>query len=114
MRKMIRQGDVLMIQIDAEPETEEMPADPRGLVVAEGETSGHCHILYGSGAKLVRFRDGTGRLVAFVPHGGEVRVVGGGVAGVDRHTAVKLSPGKYELRVQRSWTAEQYSVPVAD
>ena len=96
----VRQGDVCLIPIAlAAGGTEEPePTDPRGLVLAEGESSGHFHAIFGRGAKLFRFRYANGahaKLVARLTHEGELRTVGGGAAGADRHTAIPLRPGTY-------------------
>jgi len=110
----VRQGDVLLLPIKVDlRKLEAAPVDARGLVLAEGETSGHYHAIFGSGARLMRFRDATARVVAVVDGGGEVRVVGGGSGGVDRHTPIKLPSGRYEIRIQRSFSAG-YSRRVAD
>jgi hypothetical protein len=112
--KMIRQGDVLLIPLavhlhDLVP----APTDARGLVLAEGETSGHFHAIFGAKARLMRYRDDAARVVAVVDGGGEVRVVGGGAGGIDRHTPIKLPSGRYEIRIQRQYDAG-YSRKVQD
>lgn len=112
--KMFRQGDVLLIQVNiAVKDLEPAPEDARGLVLAEGETSGHYHAIFGRGARMMRFRASPGRIIARVDDGGEVRVIGGGSGGVDRHTPIALPPGRYEVRVQRSFSAG-YSRRVED
>lgn len=114
MAKMVRQGDVLLIPVQvAKRDLEPAPTDPRGLVLAEGETSGHHHALFGKGAKLMRYKAAPGRVVALVDDGGEVRVIGGGSGGVDRHTPISLAPGRYEIRIQRQFNSG-YSRHVAD
>lgn len=109
-RFMARQGDVFIIQADNEStETTAAAKDPRGLVLAEGETSGHHHQVFGGGAKLMQFRDAARqeRLLIVGKGGAEVRVIGGGSGGVDRHTPVSLAAGKFLIRVQKSWSLEQ-------
>ncbi len=112
---MYRQGDVLLVRMPCAKmaELENAPADPRGLVLAEGESSGHHHAVFGRGARLFRYKT-DGRMVVVAPDGAEVRVVGGGSGGVDRHTPITLPPGTYEARIQRSWTAAGYSRRVED
>jgi hypothetical protein len=108
-RGICRQGDVLLVPVDTAP-TGVIPApkDVRGIVLAEGETSGHHHQVFGRGAKLFAFRaEGRQERMLHVGRSGaEVRVVGGGSGGVDRHTPVSLKPGAYLVRVQRAWSAE--------
>jgi len=104
-KKLMRQGDVFFIltpEAVPDAETEAVPPDPRGLVLAEGETSGHHHGVFG-GAKLFRFRDGRSDRLLRVEETCEVRVVGGGSGGVDRHTPISLTPGNYLIRTQRAW-----------
>jgi hypothetical protein len=111
-----RQGDVFIERLEGdEPETDPAPKDPRGLVLAEGETSGHYHSLTGAGCKLFRFRDTSGRLLMKVGKGGaNVEVVGGGIRGVARHTAITLDKGTYVTTIQRAWTSEYGSATVED
>jgi hypothetical protein len=112
-RLPVRQGDVILIPTDDKPGDTQAPEDPRGLVLAEGETSGHCHALFGRGCKL--FNRSAGERMLVIGRGGaELRVVGGGAGGVDRHTPVSLKPGNYLVRVQRSWTSENASRQVQD
>jgi hypothetical protein len=114
---MARQGDVLVIKIDdAPPGAEPAPADPRGLVLAEGESSGHFHAVFGKGHKLYNFRATSERMLTVARAGTEMRVVGGeSGAGVARHEPIVFpSRGKYLVRVQRSWTSDQYSRQVSD
>lgn len=112
---MVRQGDVLLVPVTVDAiEIEAAPADPRGLVLAEGESSGHFHAVFGKGAKLCQYKASGQRVVVVARDGAEVRVVGGGSGGVDRHTPISLAPGNYAVRIQRSWTSENASRQVAD
>ena len=112
---MIRQGDVLLVSVSPNKAAlEPAPKDARGLVLAEGETSGHFHAVFGKGARLCRYKAEPGRVVVVARDGAEVRVVGGGSGGVDRHTPVRIAPGCYEVRIQRAWTSANASRQVAD
>jgi hypothetical protein len=115
---MIRQGDIILIptssvEID---KLQPAPKDPRGIVLAEGETSGHFHALVGRG-KLFRFRD-TRRdqmlLRVTSKSGGKIAVVGGEINGSPRHKTLLLEKGDYIVRVQRSWTSANASRKVSD
>ena len=104
---IVRQGDVLLRSIPA-PDAEKLekaPRDRRGLVLAEGETSGHHHAIFGKGARLMQFKQGGQRVVVVANAGADMRVVGGGSGGVDRHTPISLAPGHYEVRIQKSYEA---------
>lgn len=109
-----RQGDVILIPTTDEPNGKPAPKDPRGLVLAEGDTSGHFHAVFGRGHKLYQRATAGERMLVVARGGAELRVVGGGAGGVDRHTPVSLAPGKYLVRVQRSWTSENASRQVQD
>ena len=112
-----RQGDVILIRVsdDAAHDVVPSPKDPRGSVLAEGETSGHHHAVFGRGHKLFRFRDASGQqLLVTGKNGAEIRVVGGGAGGVPRHEPIQVAPGKYVIRTQRSWTSANLSPRVED
>lgn len=116
---LLRQGDVLLIP-EGHPayratDHEPAPVDPRGVVLAEGETSGHHHAVLGKHAKLFRFRDARAdRMLEIGSGGAEVRVIGGGSGGVDRHTPISLKRGKYIVRIQRAWDSSRASRQVQD
>ena len=112
---MYRQGDVLLIPVlHVSEEMTEVPSDSRGVVLAEGETSGHFHGLVGSG-KLFNFRDSAREeRMLRVTSKSEVHVIGGEVGGVARHTAIRLAPGDYLVRLQRAWTSERKSQKAVD
>lgn len=111
----VRQGDVLLMRAERHGELAQEPMrDPRGVVLAEGETSHHHHAFLGrgAGAKLFRFKMGSSDYLLDTGRtGGELRVVGGasgaGETTVDRHTVIQITPGKYVSRVQREWSIAQ-------
>jgi len=106
MSNIIRQGDVIFRKLEAPPASNKELSEDASGILAEGESSGHHHRLYGRGAKLFRFKSSPGRMLVRVAEGGaEVRVDGGGSAAHPRHTPVSLSPGVWEAWTQRSWTS---------
>lgn len=112
---IVRQGDVILIQTkDSADGLAPVDTDPRGLVLAEGESSGHFHRVFGRGCKLFQRAAAGERLLVVGRDGAELRVVGGGGGGVDRHTPIALAPGNYVIRTQRSWTSESASRAVSD
>lgn len=55
MPKMYRQGDVMIVAIDTIPDNAtEVPRTDRGVVLAEGEVTGHAHRIPSRSAKLYR------------------------------------------------------------
>lgn len=114
---IVRQGDVLLRSIPASEAGKLEPAAQSenlralevahgGIALAEGESSQHGHFIFGSGSKLMRYKASPGRVVVVVGEAGaDMRVVGGGSGGVDRHTPIALAPGHYEVRIQRAYTA---------
>ena len=58
MPKMYRQGDVMIVAVDTVPDNAaEVPRTARGLVLAEGEVTGHAHRIPSRHAKLYRTED---------------------------------------------------------
>lgn len=100
-----RQGDVIIIKRASAPSNGEPAKDKRGIVLAEGETSGHHHAVFGRGAKLFRYKDTDSKFLTVAKSGATVRVVGGEVNGVPRHLPIKLEGGTYEVRIQQTWDA---------
>jgi hypothetical protein len=119
-RLPVRQGDVLLVPIAAPAvaDTTPAPTDARGLVLAEGESSGHHHQVFGRGCKLAHYRESARvvRVLFVGESGADLRVVGGGAGGVDRHERVALAPGAWEVRTQRAFSHEdeRLSRPVQD
>lgn len=100
-----RQGDVIIIKRAVAPANGIPAKGRRGVVLAEGETSGHYHQVFGRGAKLFHYKDSTQRFLMVAKSGATVRVVGGEVNGVPRHLPIKLEGGTYEIRIQQTWDA---------
>jgi hypothetical protein len=103
--KLYRQGDVLLVPYSGLIEADATEVtDPRGVVLAEGETSGHYHGVFG-GSKLFRFRNDM-RVLRIDGDAAEVRVVGGEVNGTPRHTPIRVDAGNYRVVIQRTWSGE--------
>jgi hypothetical protein len=97
---IIRQGDVLLVPVPALPARrhEQVVNGPR-IVLAEGEATGHAHVVVGR-ARLVRSTNapswrGVGRTHLIVE--GPSSLVH------DEHDAIGLLPGTYEVRRQREY-----------
>jgi hypothetical protein len=96
-RGILRQGDVLLVPVDAIPgEGKRAKREGTRLVLAEGEATGHAHVVLGEGRLYLpgaeRGTAGTYLLVeepATLVH--------------DEHDAIGLEPGTYEVRRQREY-----------
>ena len=96
-RGIVRQGDVLLVSVEAIPgESKRATTEGSRLVLAEGEATGHAHVVLGAGrlylSGVERGTSGTYLLVeepATLVH--------------DEHDAIGLEPGAYEVRRQREY-----------
>jgi hypothetical protein len=102
MNTIFAQGDLLIERVeDAKVASGGIEPEPSGaLVLAEGETSGHRHALYGT---VAMFRDDG--LAAGIPDGlyvGHVTVLQGTAKLVhEEHAPINLQKGTWRIRRQR-------------
>ena len=105
MRKPYRQGDVFLVPIDALPEgVKKLDRGERGVVLAEGEVTGHAHVIVDDGASLYELVDDGDveeMRQRFLLVDQEVAVVH------EEHGTVRPSPGAYEVRIQREYSPEE-------
>jgi hypothetical protein len=97
-----RQGDVFIERIDDLPtDLTEVKCDPRGVVLAEGEATGHHHRigprfrtakLYTGGEDGARFLSVAGKAPVALTH--------------EEHSPVKLPPGNYRVLIQREYSPD--------
>jgi hypothetical protein len=95
-----RQGDVFLIKVDAIPDgAKPAKKDARGVVLAEGEATGHHHRIGPKfrTAKLMQHAEGT-----------FLRVTGGAPVDLthEEHSPVTIPPGDYRVRIQREYTPD--------
>jgi hypothetical protein len=90
---MYRQGDVLLIRVDAVPKTTgRRNRDARGrLVLAQGEATGHAHAIESALAELFEDRDGTLYLRVGAAAAEPARLVH------EEHAAITLPAGSYRV-----------------
>jgi hypothetical protein len=104
-----RQGDVGIFCVTPPKKLIPKPLDPRGVVLAEGEVTGHHHRIKDPGVCALRAEG-----VAY----DLVRVELGALLLHEEHAPISIGPGTYEVRIQRehSWNAEaeEVSRAVAD
>ena len=102
--KNYRQGDVYIFQvekIDKELETK------KEVVLAEGETTGHKHVLVADkGTKIRMAQDEKGFYLD----------ISGGTATIkhEEHAAIKLEPGLYFANIQQEYDPIVYRRKVSD
>ena len=97
---MIRQGDVLLLPVSDIPEgAKPVAAETGRLILARGEATGHHHS-FALSDRVAMFReDGSG--------GGLFLAVTGASVALEHqeHTAITIAPGRYEVRIQRTYQA---------
>lgn len=94
---MIRQGDILIVPTNEKPRLKgrkyHKPVADLGLVVAEGEATGHHHKITTEGVKMFE-RNGT--LYLDVPETGANLTH-------EEHATLKLTPGRHKVVRQREY-----------
>jgi hypothetical protein len=96
-RGIVRQGDVLLVPVDEIPDEDGREAETGSrFVLAEGEATGHAHVVLGEGTL---YRPGFGRGSA----GTYILVEEPATLVHEEHDAIGLAPGAYEVRRQREY-----------
>ncbi len=114
-----RQGDVFLVRIDAREVTalrEVEDRDPRGVVLALGEATGHVHVVVGESVALFegQLQREVGRPAQLPRHARLegppapvhrfLRVAAPAVLRHEEHGPVALAPGLYRVVRQREYT----------
>lgn len=96
MQRMFRQGDVLLVEVEKLPRRK-LRAQQR-VRVAEGEATGHAHVLEPTeGGQVLTDLD-----VEFV------RIMGAnGLLVHEEHTAIAVPPGDYRVTRQREYAPDE-------
>jgi hypothetical protein len=109
IKDQARQGDVGIFRVEAPAKTTAKPIDPRGVVLAEGEATGHHHRIRDPGVCALRAEG-----VAY----DLVRIETGALLVHEEHAPIEIGPGTFEVRIAREhdWNAEaeEVSRAVAD
>lgn len=108
MKRMYRQGDVLIVETDAIPASRPVPAENGRAVLAHGEATGHHHS-YGTGRATLFREDGSGS-------GLYLQVTGSAPAALEHqeHDTIPTPVGNYAVIRQREWDAIGRARQVAD
>jgi hypothetical protein len=95
---IFRQGDVLMELLDACPaHLTELPRGKRGVVLAEGEVTGHAHRIANRSAKLYRSETDQRFL----------RVTAPVALRHEEHTTVTLPAGNYRVHIHHEYAPDE-------
>ena len=96
MATLVRQGDVLLVPVDALPEgATEAPRDKGRLVLAYGEVTGHAHVIDAPEATATMFTAADN--VRFL------RILAVSQLVHEEHGAIAVEPGIYRLPPQVEW-----------
>ena len=94
---LIRQGDLLLVPVNALPERTWNRSNGRRIVLAKGEATGHAHVIDDARVELRDSGWGGPRFIV-VEEGATVSLEH------DEHDTLPVSAGVYEIRVQREYT----------
>ena len=95
---LIRQGDLLLVPVASLPEQTWEAGSGRRLVLAEGEATGHAHVIVDDRAELRREAFWNGRRFVVVEEGATVALEH------DEHDTLSVPAGVYEVRIQREYS----------
>jgi hypothetical protein len=99
-RNAVRQGDVLVLPCNRIPANVTKVVDPRGVILAEGEATGHFHGIRLNDQVALFREDGAG--------GGLFLSVSGNAPAElqhQEHSTLLVPPGAYKVIRQRVWSA---------
>jgi hypothetical protein len=105
--KMYRQGDVLIVAVDEIPaDVELVKRTKRGVVLAEGEVTGHAHRIPSRSASLYR-SESDARFM---------RVMGPAPVKLEHeeHTAIEIPPGNYRVSIHAEYVPGELPRTVQD
>jgi len=104
---MYRQGDVLIVSVDNIPEdVKEISRTKRGVVLAEGEVTGHAHRIPSRHVNLYRSETDARYLRVMGPAPVALRH--------EEHTTVKIPPGNYRVIIHQEYQPGELPRQVED
>jgi hypothetical protein len=104
---LFRQGDVLIESVGEIPEGIELiPYTERGVVLAEGEVTGHAHRIASRHASLYRSETDARYMRVMGPAPVELRH--------EEHTTVTIPPGNYKVTIHTEYQPGELPRQVAD
>lgn len=103
--KMFRQGDVLIVAIDSIPsDAKELPRTKRGIILAEGEVTGHAHRIPSRHATLMRTESDARYM----------RVTAPVALNHEEHTTVDIPKGDYRVTIHAEYVPGELPRQVQD
>lgn len=84
--KQIQQGDVILTRLSEMPEGVQVLKAKKRCVIAEGEHTGHAHVIEDDDAQLIQIGE---RML--------LKLAKGAIVQHEEHKAIKLSPGIWEI-----------------
>jgi hypothetical protein len=104
---MIRQGDVLLVEVDELPEgTAIVPRDNGRLILAYGEVTGHAHVVDAPPAEAV--------LLTTTENDRFLQLVTSAPLVHEEHATIQLEPGLYRQVPQEEWSDSMEPQRVVD
>lgn len=103
MVETLRQGDVLVIRIDALPNKKLTPVPKRDgrIILADGEVTGHAHAVVSDGATLLELVEEGQPDKRFLDIKDDTEAVH------EEHGTIPLKKGYYEVRRQREYQPDE-------
>lgn len=103
---IVRQGDVLLMQVESADLGEQIPRDGGRIVLAYGEVTGHAHAIHESEATLFRGRAANTDVFLQVLAPVSLRH--------EEHSKIDVPAGLYRVVRQREWSDDNEPIQVAD
>jgi hypothetical protein len=101
-RKQFRQGDVLLVEVLSIPANARRVASKKRAVLAEGEVTGHAHVLRAAEVEEYAVTDTEERFYRIMAANGMV-----GLLTHEEHSTLEIPPGDYQLVRQREYSPEE-------
>jgi hypothetical protein len=104
MKTKLQQGDVLLRKLDGMPEGKYKVLQRKRVVVAEGEKTGHCHVIEDKDAELIQMGD---KILLSLKNSAVIEH--------QEHGPITVEPGVWETGIVREHDYYSQMVrPVAD
>lgn len=104
MKKIYRQGDVILIQVDGAEAGKRIARDKGRIVLAYGEATGHAHAIRSRDATLRETKEQADAALAL---GTRILTTRRTVSlEHEEHAPIEVPPGTYLVRIQRVYSPE--------